>query len=243
MENKEVKMSLSTFFLIIAIIVIIIMGYFMYRLSNEKNEISIKANDLYAKVETLENKIDNIEDAKQTENVKLENVQTENTTGSTASEKDETSNKLSQNEALKLLKEKFGYIETMWLSPAKIFDTKTIDSEGRYEIIDYQKTILKYGTENLFNEYEKNRPGVVIYENGIYYIVDGGGDRPYDGLDGFENIKVTENAITATLKTKQNEYNEEKHEWFKGNDKTSEFKLVKQGEQWLVDEFNSSDLD
>ena len=36
MENKEVKMSLSTFFLIIAIIVIIIMGYFMYRLSNEK---------------------------------------------------------------------------------------------------------------------------------------------------------------------------------------------------------------
>ena len=67
-------------------------------------------------------------------------------------------------------------------------------------------------------------------------------DIAYDGLDGFENIKITENTITATLKTKQTGPNEN-DEWVKQNDKTSEFKLVKQGEQWLVDEFNSSDLD
>ncbi len=242
MENKEVKMSLSTFFLIIAIIVIIIMGYFMYRLSNEKNEISIKANDLDAKVKTLENKIDNIEDAKQTENVKSENVQTENTTGSTASEKDEKSNKLSQNEALKLLKEKFAAIEKIWINPSSVFNKKGQDNEGRLEIIDCKKTILKYGTENLFLEFEKNMPELIVNEDNTYYLVNGGGARSYDGLDGFENIKITENTITATLKTKQTGPNEN-DEWVKQNDKTSEFKLVKQGEQWLVDEFNSSDLD
>ena len=65
----------------------------------------------------------------------------------------------------------------------------------------------------------------------------------YDGLDGFENIKITENTITATLKTKQTAYDDQKDDWVKKSDKKSEFKLVKQGDKWLVDEFNSTDLD
>ena len=37
-EKKVTKISLSTFFLILAIIAIIVMGIFMYKLYNEKTE-------------------------------------------------------------------------------------------------------------------------------------------------------------------------------------------------------------
>lgn len=54
-ENRTKKVSLSTFFLILAIIVIIVMGVFMYKLYNEKTtEIDINnsiVKNAYAKVE------------------------------------------------------------------------------------------------------------------------------------------------------------------------------------------------
>ena len=37
-EKKQIKISMSGIFLIIAIIAIAVMGYFIYRISNEKAE-------------------------------------------------------------------------------------------------------------------------------------------------------------------------------------------------------------
>lgn len=236
MEKKEIKISLSTFFLIFAIIIIIAMACFIYKLYKEKEQVNIKANELDTRVETLENTIDNIKTKTENENI------TENT--STAISKNNNEEKiLTEDEATKILKEKFANVENIWLNPTKIFNVKAQDSEGRSEIIDYKKTILKYGTENLFNEIEKNRPSGIMNENNVYYSIGAGGARAYDGLDGFENIKITESTITATLKTKQTTYDENKDKWVKTTDKKSEFKLIKQGNEWFVDEFNSSDLD
>lgn len=66
-EKKTIKMSLSTFFLILAIIVIIVMAYFVYKFYNEKNIETEKVSDLNNQVSSLETtvtdlqcKIDNI---------------------------------------------------------------------------------------------------------------------------------------------------------------------------------------
>lgn len=66
-EKKVTKISLSTFFLILAIIVIIVMGIFMYKLYNEKTieteksaELQTQVNNLNETVNNLQGKINNI---------------------------------------------------------------------------------------------------------------------------------------------------------------------------------------
>ena len=68
MEEKNVtKISLSTFFLILAIIAIIVMGVFIYKLNNDKTaeiqkstELQTKVNSLNGTVSDLQGKINNI---------------------------------------------------------------------------------------------------------------------------------------------------------------------------------------
>ena len=68
MEEKNVtKISLSTFFLILAIIAIIVMGIFIYKLNNDKTteiqkstELQAQVNRLNGTVSDLQGKIDNI---------------------------------------------------------------------------------------------------------------------------------------------------------------------------------------
>lgn len=66
-ENKVTKISLSTFFLILAIIVIIVMGIFIYKLNNEKiaeiqksTELQSQVNSLNGTVNDLQGKINSI---------------------------------------------------------------------------------------------------------------------------------------------------------------------------------------
>ena len=56
-ENKVTKISLSTFFLIVSLIVIIVMGIFMYKFYNEKTEATKKSAELQTQINSL-NKIE-----------------------------------------------------------------------------------------------------------------------------------------------------------------------------------------
>ena len=68
MEEKNVtKISLSTFLLIIAIIAIIVMGVFIYKINNEKTlasnkikELNYQINNLQTTIESLQGKIENV---------------------------------------------------------------------------------------------------------------------------------------------------------------------------------------
>lgn len=61
MENKKViKISLSTFFLFLAIIVIVVMGIFMYKLYNEKFELAEKSAKQNEKISDLQNNVDSL---------------------------------------------------------------------------------------------------------------------------------------------------------------------------------------
>ena len=135
-----------------------------------------------------------------------------------------------------LLKEKFENVEKIYLEPNKIFNTKSNN-----EISNFEETLQKYGTENFVTEVKSNLPMVIEMKNNKYYITNGGGSREYNGLDGFENVKVSDNSITATLKTKQTGPDASGN-WIDKEDKKSEIKLVKNGNTWLIDEINTTDL-
>ena len=61
-ENKGIKISLSTFFLIIAIIIIILMGLYIYKVNVEKNTEMKKTADLELEVSNLNNTITNLQE-------------------------------------------------------------------------------------------------------------------------------------------------------------------------------------
>lgn len=60
-ENKVTKISLSTFFLILSLIIIIIMGIFIYKFYNEKTEATKKSSDLQTQVNNLNETVSNLQ--------------------------------------------------------------------------------------------------------------------------------------------------------------------------------------
>ena len=233
MEEKKSKFSLAVVLLILAVIVIIVMSLFMYKLYKDKDAEIGKVAELNGKIGSLNLEISRLQSQVNTltqENTKNEKVDIDR------DEKTDNISILSETEALTILKSKFDIIEKIYFAPAEFFNVNTGE-----EIKDFDKTILKYGTDNLLKEIKNNLPMCVRFENGKYYFLEGGGAREYVGLDSFENIEVTNSTITATLKTKQSIFNGT--DWVSTNDKSSEFTLVKSGNEWLMDKFNSSDLD
>lgn len=61
-ERKELKISLSTFLLILSIIAIIIMAYFIYNLNNEKIAEIEKSKNLNTEISNLQNTVNKLQD-------------------------------------------------------------------------------------------------------------------------------------------------------------------------------------
>lgn len=61
-EKKVTKISLSTFFLILAIIAIIVMGIFIYKLSNDKTTESKKSAELQTQVNNLNGTVSELQE-------------------------------------------------------------------------------------------------------------------------------------------------------------------------------------
>ena len=86
MEKKNVtKISLSTFLLIIAIIVIIIMGVFMYKLNNEKTMEIQKSTELQSQINSLNETINDLQEKITTIS---ETINTNSSNGNTSSTKE-----------------------------------------------------------------------------------------------------------------------------------------------------------
>ena len=59
-EKKDITISLSTFFLIIAILIIGIMGVFIYNLDNEQKQANSKIEELNAEINNTQENVNNI---------------------------------------------------------------------------------------------------------------------------------------------------------------------------------------
>lgn len=62
MENETKKISLSTFLLILAVIIIAIMGVFIFKLNNEKNIETQKTTELQTQVNNLSGTVSNLQE-------------------------------------------------------------------------------------------------------------------------------------------------------------------------------------
>ena len=60
-EKKVTKISMSTFFLILSLIEIIVMGIFMYKFYNEKTEATKKSAELQTQVNSLNETVSNLQ--------------------------------------------------------------------------------------------------------------------------------------------------------------------------------------
>ena len=76
-EKNATKISLSTFFLILAVITIIVMGIFIYKLNNDKTIESSKVSELSSRIANLEELNNNISSSDVNTNISTASIKTE----------------------------------------------------------------------------------------------------------------------------------------------------------------------
>ena len=205
-EKEPIKVSLSTFFLIIAIMVIIVMGYFMYQFYNEKVIATKESAELKTQVNNLQGKIDNIEDTinsnTSTEN---SNIPVSNETSSFTNEQVkkaltdylELRSYAGCDALLENLKEK-GKLNYDSSKDTSLDDGTVITS---VKFSDYKNAMLNYVSES---EFEKNWISTIHFnENSNGYLTKvqgGGGLRVYTINNIIKTSDSTYSAkTTATL--------------------------------------------
>ncbi len=181
-EKGEIRVSLSTFFLILAIIVIGIMAYFLYILHNEKETTAKEVNTLNSQAANLENTINTLKEEKNS----TTNTDTDSILGADNSEKTEqnkfsiTTIKDTFQKYLNLegsiigqpdnLLRELGFDFTMEISTVEHY----VKTNIKYS--DFEKEIQKYMTVDWFsnnfnyngndsNPYFKEENGSVSYWN------------------------------------------------------------------------------
>ena len=131
-ENKVTKISLSTFFLIIAMIIIAVMGFFIYKLNSEKNieikksaDLQTQVNDLNSTVNSLQSKINTISETINTPSTPVQQ------TNSNVSSATQTTPNTSKSDDIKydITKKKNQYGEEVTAVIKATKDGKTVTKE------------------------------------------------------------------------------------------------------------------
>ena len=188
-EKKITQISLSTFFLILAIIAIVVMGIFIYKLNNDKiteiqksTELQSQVKSLSSTVTDLQRKIDKVSETvnsnNYTRNTTTNNTSNNNTTSFTDEQiKTALANYLELqahagcDELLENLKKK-GKLNYDSSKDNVFNDGKVITS---IKFSDYKNAMLNYVSES---EFRKNwTSSISFYENSNGYLtkVQGGG--------------------------------------------------------------------
>ena len=198
-EKNVTKISLSTFFLILAVIVIIVMGIFMYKTYNEKNVATEKVSDLNGQVsnlkstvDQLQGKINSISDTINNDNIKENSISTNNVT-----ENDFTSDNIlfTEKQVKHAFKKYLDLIAAREASPSSVLKelklineeaTKAAKKEGYLKtdvkFSKFKETILQYITLNCLQK----DFSTFIEEDGYLCYFNGGAT----GI-GYEVTKIT----------------------------------------------------
>lgn len=172
MEEKNVtKISLSTFFLILAIIAIIVMGIFIYKLNNDKSveiqkstELQSQVNSLNGTINDLQGKITTISETinKNSSNEKIIDKDTNITSNTSTQNKQNVNNEKQQY--VGTYKNSYGESSKITINEnGELYLTRKYDGKDVIDIID-------------LNKKDKNG-SIIVYDNGdnieqgIYKIV------------------------------------------------------------------------
>ena len=146
-EKGEIRVSLSTFFLILAIIVIGVMAYFLYTLHNEKETTAKEVNTLNSQMTDLESRIDTL----QNENKNVNASNTINSTSSTGNTTNKNVTDISEIENLlknsqkwdSLMVESIEESNNQYLIKANYYVPTQITETQYQEIVKNKKITLK----------------------------------------------------------------------------------------------------
>lgn len=195
-EKEAIKISLSTFFLILAVIAIVIMGYFIFILNSEKNSETEKVSKLNNQISELEEKSSNLQE-------KIDNIS--NTINSnTTNESSSQSSTLTESEALSLGNEKYQKVLDLipqedtsiilntnkndgnnpWYKLTNISEIKTLLSDKAFEYFCSEYSIKEFN--GTYGHYASNRGSTPEYLESEIKKVD----------------NITENQITYTTLSK-----------------------------------------
>lgn len=124
MENETKKISLSTFLLILAVIIIAIMGVFIFKLNNEKNIEIQKTTELQAQLNNLSSTVSNLQN-------KINTISTQTTTSNSSTQKEAptSSDNISSNINLNDTKYEISIKDEVYAIIKATKDGKTITKE------------------------------------------------------------------------------------------------------------------
>lgn len=148
-----------------------------------------------------------------------------------------------ESEAKALLNEKYNLAINLYAVSPDYFEISNEPFERGlndyiYLIKNYDNIVDSNFSDNMKSDFENNAACLIVFQD-KHWIEEGDkGFSTYDGIEEFKNIEITDNKITSIVKTKHIDgegifqgYNE------------SIFTIIKNGDNWLIDNFNSSDLD
>lgn len=202
-EKKTIKISLSTFFLLLALIAIVVMAIFMYKFYDDKKKADEKSSN-------LENQLSNLNETVKDLNDKISN--TSNTNEVSNSNNTTTSSEASFTDAeIKTSLSKFlemyanancdsllDYLSEQGLLGNTPYDS-TVSDDGvvttNVKFSDYKKAMLNYVSEDCFNKDWTSPQN--FYENDEGYLVkaQGGGSLREYTVNSIS--KVTDDTYSA----------------------------------------------
>ena len=198
-EKKATKISLSTFLLFIAIIAIIVMGVFIYKLNNEKTietqksiKLQSQVNGLKETVSDLQGKINGISETTDFSTV------TENKTTAYDAEKTEDSTNQAKVYSYSLIK-------GVYKGTAKNAEKNDEKTERTYELCLFENGTFKYISYTSFEDgYIGN---YTIDDNKIMlnYWFSTGSDAGLSATNGTKTLKINED--NSIMDSKPNDSN------------------------------------
>ncbi len=198
-EKKTIKISLSTFFLLLALVAIIVMAIFMYKFYDDKKKADEKSS-------SLENQLSNLNETVKDLNDKISNTNTTtdvaNTTNPETSFTD-TEIKTALSEFLEVYAHAncdslLDYLSEQGLLGNTPYDS-TVSDDGvvttNVKFSDYKKAMLNYVSEDFFN---KNWTSSQYFsENNDGYLVKGQGGGSLREYTVNNISKITDDTYSA----------------------------------------------
>ena len=232
-KNNEGKINILVLLVFVLLVIIIVMGAFIYKLSIEKKDESGKVSELKSEVETLNNTISGLQG-------KIDTIS--ETINSKATDADNNMGAAELSE--EAIKNEF---ETAWKIYKKSIDIFKYDAntsidlpvEGQnytwkyYKITNYNEIVDKYISSKVNNLVDNI--DTVISKNGNYYLTDSTDGTPLNQIDEIKNLEKASDKVSCVVRVHSGNTIEVGD---KGTEENYEFELVKENNTWKVSKFS-----
>ena len=232
-KNNEGKINILVLLVFVLLVIIIVMGAFIYKLSIEKKDESGKVSELKSEVETLNNTISGLQGKIDTIS---ETINSKATDADNNMEAAELSEEAIKNE-----------FETAWKIYKKSIDIFKYDAntsidlpvEGQnytwkyYKITNYNEIVDKYISSKVNNLVDNI--DTVISRNGNYYLMDSTDGTSLNQIDEIKNLEKASDKVSCVVRVHSGNTIEAGD---KGTEENYEFELVKENNTLKVSKFS-----